>query len=1172
MSRQVNQKDVDSLIDLYFSKTSCTPSILYNHLHFSFDTLITHIIPDIVNSNYLSVQKLKENEVDYTKFYHLKIENINVRLPCDEYENNYITPDIARKRRLSYTITLFADFYLQIKTVNQNTLEEETEKILLSEQIILSKIPCCVKSKFCCYSKFPDKINSECHFDEGGYYILNGNEKVVMTVESPVYNKLLFSDRDDNYEVFLYSQKTDISKIVSFHIYLNSKTLELTFFSRTLCKQPINLIAFLKCLDYFQNDKHIFDMILSENENEKDEDVIHILQNNFILLKKKTKTNENNSHLIDEIYQNLNIYFSSSSSTDTSLDTDTKKKKMKQQMKETLLNCSSNEEKILFIIRMIRHLFKNMKSNKEVFVNKDEYTNKRFETAGFLIAQLFKQQFQINIRNMGYKFQSNNYDHKKLISDYKHSSIDNYINTALKTGTWGVYTRNRKGVSRLLDRLSYLKTFSSLRDIIVTSNDDGAKKNIAMRSVEASQSGFVCVVQTPEGKNVGMTKSLVLAATVTNYDPLSDQIIVKFIHAKKNEMNIIDYMEYNYKYHSEYISIYMNGSCIGYINPNSGMDLYLELKKKKLLQEIHKYTSIVFDSTYREININTQKGRLVRPVLRVNKETFELYFEANMVQDSPNIFDFMLKNPYVIEYIDVMEQQYSLIAEKISRFYEEKEKFLSLQPILNSSNFYENTFYLYDYVEFHPSLLLGMGATTIPYLSMNQSPRNTYHAVHSKQSIGIYNTNYRHRMDTSGNILHNPQLPIVIPNNLKYLKLDKIPYGQNIILAIMCFSGYNQEDSVIMNKSSIEHGLFECVSFKDYESVITKNHFSAIDDINTKPRQDMFQMPNKNNYETLQSYGLPLLETVISKNDAIIGKVAPLYVYSDRSKNTYKDKSVIYKDNYTCRVDNIENTVNADGYQMNRVKLRHLRIPIIGDKYTSRHGQKSTCGIIIDKAEMPVSKEGIVPDIIINPHAIPSRMTIGQILEMLTGKVGALEGEFIDGTPFEEIDMKSIREKLKKHNYREDGYETLYCGITGKPYKSAIYMGPCYYIKLKQLVLDKLHARSMGPLNNITRQPPQGKSKNGGSRMGEMEKDCLLSHGSASFLKERFVKCSDQYVVHICSECGLFASKVKNHDQQFWCQKCNSYNNIYSVTIPYALKLVVQELRSINIGMSFNLK
>lgn len=1166
LGQNINQNDIYKIIDLYFSKKSCEPSILYNHLHFSYDALIMHIIPSLVKRNKLITQKLEDKII----IYYLKISNINVRLPCDEWEGNYIIPDIARKRKLTYSITLFGDFILEKEIINTENLEKISEDILLMKQSIVCKIPCMVKSKFCTLNKLVDKQSTECAFDDGGYFILSGSEKVIMSVECPVYNKILYNKKDEKYEIFIYCQQNDISKIISFHIYLDSKTQQLFVYSRTLFKEPIPIMIFLKSLEYFNNDEELLNALNVKKDNR----IKNIITLNFISLYDNEEIN-----IIDFVYKNIPHLKSDDLTNNISLEE--KKKKIRLQLNETLLNCRDIHDKVYYITYMTKLLLINFFNNETIFSNKDEYTNKRFDLPGYLIAQLFKQQFTLVLRSMGFKFQLNGYNYNKLILDYKYSSIDNYILTALKTGTWGTFTKNRKGISRLLERLSYVKCFSSLRDIIVTSNDDGAKKNIAMRSVEPSQTGFVCIVSTPEGEKVGINKSLSMICTITNYDPVSPTIIELFLEKEKKNFNLVQPIEYENKYHEYYILLFLNGTLLYFIHPNKAVKLYENLKKLKLYQKIHKHTSIIFDNIRREIHINTQKGRLVRPVLRVNKENMDLILTKEVDLDKKNIHEFMLCYPETIEYIDVMEQQFSLIADKLSTLQQEKEKIKKLQELQKNKNkkisknlkknIYEFTFVQYDYVEFHPSLLVSIGSATIPFLSQNQSPRNTYHTVHTKQSIAIYNTNYKHRFENS-NILHNPQLPLVIPRNISYFNLDKIPNGQNIILAIMSYSGFNQEDSIIMNKSSIESGMFHCVSYKDFESAISKNHFSAIDDIFLKPEQDMFDIKNRNNYNTVENDGLPLLETKISKYDCIIGKVAPITISSDMSKNKYKDKSVIYKDSYECKVDNLQSIVNSDGYHMINVKLRHHRIPIIGDKYTSRHGQKSTCGIIIDKSELPVTREGVTPDIIINPHAIPSRMTIGQIMEMITGKYGAITGTFIDGTPFEQIDMEKIKKVLRKNNYGEDGMETMYCGITGEKYESPIFIAPCYYIKLKQLVADKIHARSIGPINNVTRQPPQGKSRNGGTRIGEMEKDCFVAHGISTFLRERMVDCSDKYQVHVCNKCGLFASKVKNHDNQFWCKACNSYNDIYEIKIPYALKLVMQELRSINIGMNLNLK
>ena len=547
------------------------------------------------------------------------------------------------------------------------------------------------------------------------------------------------------------------------------------------------------------------------------------------------------------------------------------------------------------------------------------------------------------------------------------------------------------------------------------------------------------------------------------------------------------------------------------------------------------------------------------------KDNLTLYFEKSILTE-PSFDELMVKHPHVIEFVDVHECIFSVISESYGNLVH-NENIMKKKKSQNVMNKYDGSYNQYQYCEFHPSMILGLCASTIPFCNYNQAPRNSYHIVQIKQAMCIHSTTHKKRIDIT-NLLHDPQIPLVKPMMNKHINLDELPYGKNIILAIMPFSGYNQEDSMILNKSSVDRGLFGSVTYKGYFSEIQKNQSSSIDDIFMKPDKNLTSnMKNEINYEKLQDNGVAEKETLLNTNDVIIGKVSPNIINTDnKSSKIYVDKSTVYKNTIPCRVEKNVHEINGDGYEIAKVKTRSTRKPIVGDKFTSRSGQKATCGILLDAQDMPFTKDGLVPDIIINSNAIPSRMTIGQLYEILISKVAAKEASFYDGTSFENIDIESILEKLKKFGYNDHGTEDMYSGITGEKYKSQIFVGPCYYIRLKQQVSDKIHARSIGSTQIMTRQPPEGRTKNGGLRFGEMERDACIAHGASIFLNERMMDCSDKYNVKVCDLCGFFASKMKKSDR-YWCKSCNNVLKISSVNIPYCFKLMIQELQSINIGL-----
>ncbi len=511
----------------------------------------------------------------------------------------------------------------------------------------------------------------------------------------------------------------------------------------------------------------------------------------------------------------------------------------------------------------------------------------------------------------------------------------------------------------------------------------------------------------------------------------------------------------------------------------------------------------------------------------------------------------------------------------------------------------KNNCYKYKHCEIHPAMILGVCASIIPFSDHNQSPRNLYQSSMGKQALGIYSLNYNLRMDTSSHILYYPQKPLVSTESMKFLNYKELPAGINAIVAIMCYTGYNQEDSIIMNASSIDRGLFRSVFYRTYDDKA---------ELLAGVKKEKFEKPKSGrNLNILDDFGLVSPGQSVRGNDILIGKSLEQLnsgikeedsieneekkenEKSKENKNTKKCKN--NKENKENKKDNnipknddsikvralekgfVESvmlTVDREGFNMVKVKLRDVRIPQIGDKFASRHGQKGTIGMTYRQEDMPFTSEGITPDIIVNPHAIPSRMTIGHLIECLSSKVSAISGYDADATPFSNYTIDSISNKLHALGYEKFGNEILYNGFNGKKFESLIFFGPTYYQRLKHLVEDKIFSRNTGLVQNLTRQPTEGRSRGGGLRFGEMERDCTISHGAAAFLKERLFEVSDKYRVHVCEYCGFIAEANLNN-QTFYCRKCNIHTNISQIHLPYSCKLLFQELMAMHIIPRINL-
>ena len=586
----------------------------------------------------------------------------------------------------------------------------------------------------------------------------------------------------------------------------------------------------------------------------------------------------------------------------------------------------------------------------------------------------------------------------------------------------------------------------------------------------------LAVHNTPEGASVGIVKNLSYMTHITIYSnslPLYEYIMPNITHIDSAELTSANMYEK--------VKVFINGAWVGIVDsPN---ELYLMLKDKKYKGIINIYTSIIFDYKLKEIRICNDSGRLTRPLLRVKDKNIVLNDSIiHKLNNSELIWDDLLTSSKiedpVLEYIDPEEQSWSLIATKPKDI------------IIKSDNIYKFT-----HCEIHPSTIFGVLASCIPFPENNQSPRNTYQCAQGKQAMGVYVTNYENRMDKTAYVLNYPMRPLVDTRIMNMIQLNKIPSGTQVIVAIMTHTGYNQEDSLLINKGSIDRGM-ALVTVYHTEKDEDKQKINGDEEIRCKPDATKTKGMKMGNYNKVNSKGVIPENALVENRDIIIAKVTP--IKENRNDHTkvikYEDQSKIYKTLEETYIDKNYIDRNGEGYNFAKVRLRTTRKPVIGDKFSSRHGQKGTVGNIIPECDMPFTSNGIKPDIIINPHAIPSRMTIGQLKETVLGKVLIELGLFGDGTSFGDFDVKDICSELIKLGYEAHGNELLYNGLTGEQHECSVFMGPVFYQRLKHMVNDKAHSRSIGPMVNLTRQPAEGRSRDGGLRFGEMERDCVEYH------------------------------------------------------------------------------
>lgn len=572
---------------------------------------------------------------------------------------------------------------------------------------------------------------------------------------------------------------------------------------------------------------------------------------------------------------------------------------------------------------------------------------------------------------------------------------------------------------------------------------------------------------------------------------------------------------------TDHTRVFIDGVMMG--QERNPLTLLYNLRRLRRNFDISPEISIVRDIREREIRLYTDAGRVTRPlfVVRDNQVLLKKHHIQYIKQGfSPTHNNYGFSNLIehgLLEYLSAHEEECSLICMSLEELEEVKSDSLTNPPdtkrVVDMTATIKNSLVGYSqhwtHCEVHPSMILGICATIVPFPDHNQSPRNTYQSAMGKQAMGVYLTNYQLRMDTLANILYYPQKPLVATRGMEFLRFRELPAGQNAIVAICCYSGYNQEDSVIMNQSSIDRGLFRSIYYRTYLDQEKKAGLVEMETFE-KPTSATTLRLRHGTYEKLEDDGLIAPGTRVSGDDIIIGKTAPVPPDSEelgqrRHGQTKRDVSTPLKSTETGIVDRVMLTINQEGMRFAKVRVRSTRVPQIGDKFASRHGQKGTIGMTYRNEDMPFSAEGIVPDLIINPHAIPSRMTIGHMVECLVGKVGTLDGSEGDATPFTNVTVDGISGLLEKFGYQKRGFEVMYNGHTGKKLTAQIYLGPTYYQRLKHMVDDKIHSRARGPVQILTRQPVEGRSRDGGLRFGEMERDCMISHGAAHFLKVNMV-------------------------------------------------------------------
>ena len=714
----------------------------------------------------------------------------------------------------------------------------------------------------------------------------------------------------------------------------------------------------------------------------------------------------------------------------------------------------------------------------------------------------------------------------------KSTTLESGLKFCLSTGNWGLKNFNVKvGVAQVVNRLSYNAMVSHLRRL--NTPIDKTSKLTQPRKLHSTCWGYVCPSETPEGGSIGGVKNMALTCEITSN--IDTTPILRVLENHKEFLVKFDDVGAADLFCAAQVLVMVNGDYFGFTrHPYELCELLRGYRRQGVL---HMHTSVSFVPHMKEIYILSEAGRVTRPLFRVVDN--ELLLTDSLLQEleeaeqvdiavgtsckSSRTFHSMLQAG-IMEYLDAQESESCLICSSVaefkqfsqSLFMEEGENEMDREneaegagkqerrdeTSLKTKGEVKRQRKKYTHCEIHPSLIFGAMAMTIPFSNHNQSPRNTYQSAMSKQSMGIYTSNYLNRMDTMCHVLNYPMLPLVSTALSTYTYQEHSPNGCNVIVAIMCYSGFNQEDSVLINQSAVERGLFTSTFYRTYKDEEKRNQLSGEDERFHKPLPHETREMKPGSYHHLdEETGIAMLEETLEGGDVVIGKVVPVKQNSGNSVvsngKPLRDQSTTLRYNESGRVDKVYASYNAEGHPFVKVRIRSTREPEVGDKFSSRHGQKGTVGGLFHSEDMPFPMSGEPPDIIINPHAIPSRMTIAQIVELVMGKVCCASGRFGDGTPFTTLNPTDLGDVLsQKFGMQCHGNEIFYNGMTGEQMECEVFSGPTYYQRLKHLSADKIHSRSRGPCVMLTRQPAEGRARDGGLRFGEMERDCMLGSGS----------------------------------------------------------------------------
>jgi DNA-directed RNA polymerase II subunit RPB2 len=1020
----------------------------------------------------------------------LVFEKVSIRKPTI-FENNGavqpMLPNDARLRNMTYASPLNVDVRITTTFIDHTRGGIREKKQRLFPNVHLGKIPVMVGSKYCLLKDqdniHPSKLG-ECPYDLGGYFIIQGGERAIISQERMSENRpfVFRTNRVNTKEVETVEIKAigpdndQVPKSNSVKIVYHPKNQQIRLLRVTVprIKAEIPIFILFRALGVLP-DQDICELILGST----DDPAFNSIIDESIQEAAEIRTQDDALKWLSQYISNWSV-----KNQRPLIVQDILQEEFFPQV--AFRTSDYDYEKACFLAHMARKVLWTS-VNRIPPDDRDSYPNKRVDIPGFLLADLFRKTFTTrmikDIRSAlskeihgGSWKASGNYEEIININNInkiiKATTIDVNLRSSMATGNFGsmkIGAPAKIGVSQVLNRLNYISSISHLRRISTPIEKTG--KLIAPRKLHNSQWAFVCPCETPEGGSVGVVKNMSSTTFVSIYSNLN---IVKDYLKKQNMMTSLRDADITLKHAG--VRVFLNGAWIGMYSGTVANDAINDLRKAKRAGIIHNHTGIVWKIPMKELWITTEAGRLLRPLiyapaLREIAVSAELTAEVNSIKDWNQLL--LWETPTgknLIEYVDPGESDGIYVA-------------MSMDKALTDAHT--------THSEIHPSVTLGSVASNIPFPDHNQSPRNAYQSSMGKQTMGMYALNYRERFDAIAHVLCNPEKPLVSPFMSKFYGAQELPSGQNIVVAIMPYSGYNQEDSNMINRAALERGRMRSIFYRTYKDEEKKNQSSGEEERFCRPDAVYTKQMKNANYDKLGPDGFIPENEYVRPDDILIGKVIPLRVPTGQvlpaGAKKFRDASRTPKNNEAGYVDRVYKSRNGEGYSFAKIRMRQDRVPEIGDKFSSRHGQKGTVGMILNPEDMPQTAGGIVPDIIINPNAIPSRMTIAQLMETILGKLCCEMGTLGDGSPFNNTTIDGIADILRDHYGLEPyGNEIMYNGFTGRMMETSIFIGPCYYQRLRHCSQDKIHSRASGPLVMLTRQPAEGRAREGGLRFGKL--------------------------------------------------------------------------------------